>query len=182
VPTDVAVAPDGTFYVADGYGQDWIHHYDHDGKRIRSWAGPGSEPGKVKGPHGIWVDTRRSEPLIYIADRTNERIQVFTLDGEHVRFVDGVRRPCCFYQYEDDLFIPDLRSRVTVMGIHDEVVTHLGDDSAGWEQLDWPRNPASEYNPAKFVAPHALTVDSHGDLYVIEWVPTARLRKFARVR
>src|SRR5437763_8912100 len=67
-PTDVCTAPDGTFYVFDGYGQPWIHRYTPDAKYIDSFGGAGSEPGKLSCPHGGWVDTRRGKPELYVAD------------------------------------------------------------------------------------------------------------------
>ena len=184
-PTDVAVAPNGDFYVCDGYGQSWIHQYNSNGIRIRSWGGKGSEPGKMNSPHGIWIDTRKSEPFVYVADRANNRIQVFTLDGQHVRFIndggDLLRYPCCFYQFQGNMYIPDLYSRVTIIDEDDKLITHLGDDPEAYKKPNWPRRPMEERSLDKFIAPHACCVDSHGDLYVIEWVSDARLRKYARV-
>lgn len=87
VPTDVCVAPNGDIYVSDGYGQYYVHQYDAAGSYIRSWGGRGSEPGRIIEPHGISVNLRGEEPELYVADRRNHRIQVFTMDGEHKRFV-----------------------------------------------------------------------------------------------
>ena len=58
VPTNVAFAPDGGFYVGDGYGSSYIHQYDKDAKWVRTWGGAGSEPGKLLCPHGLWWDDR----------------------------------------------------------------------------------------------------------------------------
>src|SRR5947209_2407614 len=52
-PTSIAVAPNGDIFVADGYGQNWIHQYDKNQKYIRSFGGPGTEPGKFKTCHGL---------------------------------------------------------------------------------------------------------------------------------
>ena len=57
-PTNVAFGPDGGFYVADGYGSNFIHQYDKDAKWVRTWGGTGTEDGKFKTPHGIWLDDR----------------------------------------------------------------------------------------------------------------------------
>src|SRR5258708_17830061 len=69
IPTNVAFAPNGDFYVTDGYGSDWIMQYNIKGDLIRTFGGRGTEPGKVSNAHGIWVDNRGSEPLIAVADR-----------------------------------------------------------------------------------------------------------------
>jgi len=181
-PTDVAVAPNGDFYVVDGYGQSYVHQYSAAGHYIRSWGGKGAAAGQLDCPHGAWVDTRQSEPLLYVADRGNHRIQVFTLDGQHVRFIsDNLDQPCCFYAFDGDLYIPDLHSRVTILDSQDRLVTHLGEDATAWHKEGWPNLSPSERVPDKFISPHAVCVDSHGDLYVAEWVSDGRVTKWARM-
>ncbi len=188
-PTDTAVAPNGDVYVCDGYGQSWIHQYDRHGRHIRSWGGKGAEPGQMSCPHGIWVDTRRPEPRLYVADRANQRIQIFTLDGQHLAFVQGMfRYPCCFYEHKGDLVIPDLYGRLTLLDENDRLITHLG-DSAPFNLPgkpadhipDWPNLPPERQTPGQFIAPHAAAVDSRGNLYVGEWVLTGRLTRLTRV-
>jgi len=182
-PTDVAVAPGGDIYVCDGYGQSWVHQYDAGGEWIRSFGGPaGAEAGHLSCPHGIWVDTRGPAPLLLVADRGNRRIQTFTLEGKHVGFVtEGMRQPCCFYQFGDELFIPDLHGRVTVLDRDNHVAAFLGDDPGVWERAGWPNVPVADRRVGHFVSPHAACVDSHGDLYVVEWVADGRVTKLARV-
>ena len=181
-PTDVAIAPNGDVYVCDGYGESWIHQYDKDAKWIRSWGGKGSEPGKLNSPHGIWVDTRTT-PSVYVADRSNNRIQIFTLDGQHIGFVTAeLRLPCCFYEFENELYIPDLHSRVTVLDKNNQVILHLGDEPGAWKKAGWPNVEAQERKVGKFISPHALCVDSHGDIYVVEWISDGRLTKLVRCR
>ncbi len=153
-PTDVAVAPNGDLYVCDGYGESWIHQYDSSGKRIRSWGGLGSEPGKLNCPHGIWVDTRESPPVLLVADRGNFRIQIFTLDGEHIGFVrEELRYPCCFYQFRDELYIPDLYARVTIFDRNNKLITHLGDYPEVWKRSDWPNIPHTDRHVGKSFHP-----------------------------
>jgi hypothetical protein len=172
-PTDVAVAANGDVYVVDGYGSQLVHRFSKDFTLIKTIGGPGKEHGKFKTCHGVWIHTLGAEPEVYIADRHNDRIEVFSLDLEYKRTVQGdVRNPCCFYQQQGLLFIPDLASRVTILDAKDRLVAHLGDGKDV---------PGKEKNPATFAAPHALCVDSRGDLYVIEWVDFGRPRKFRRV-
>jgi len=180
-PTDVAVAPNGDFYVCDGYGQSWIHHYDSNARRIRSWGGLGAERGQLNCPHGIWVDTRTSSAQLLVADRGNFRIQIFTLDGKHIGFItEELRYPCCFYQFGDELYIPDLYARVTILDKNNKLITHLGDYLDVWKRPDWPNIPHEDRHLGKFVSPHAVCVDSHGDLYVVEWIADGRVTKLRR--
>lgn len=167
-PTDLAIAPNGDIYVCEGYGGNQLHVFDKDGKFKQTIGAPGTAEGMFKTCHGIWVDTRKGkEPELWVADRNNDRLQVFTLDGRLKRVIANgvVRKPCCFYEFKGKMYIPDLAARVTILDKDDQVVAHLGD---GMQVKD----------DATFRAPHALTVDSRGDLYVVEWVADARLRKF----
>ncbi|MEC7584803.1 MAG: hypothetical protein VYE77_10840, partial [Planctomycetota bacterium] len=66
-PTAVAVAPDGGLFVGDGYGKSWVHIYDKDRKYVKSIGGRGKEDGKFQTPHGLWMDTRKDEPLLMVA-------------------------------------------------------------------------------------------------------------------
>ena len=86
-PTNIAIAPNGDFFVADGYGKSFIHQYDRDAKYIRSFGGKGKEAGQTDCPHGLMVDTRGENPVLAVADRGNHRLQNFTLDGQHIRFI-----------------------------------------------------------------------------------------------
>jgi hypothetical protein len=92
-PTNLAVAPNGDIYVGDGYGSSYVNQYDKNAKYIRTFGGKGKEPGKLDCPHGIAVDLRDGKPILIVADRANARIQRFTLDGQHIDFVDGTKTP-----------------------------------------------------------------------------------------
>ncbi|MFG0259764.1 MAG: hypothetical protein ACF8LK_05355, partial [Phycisphaerales bacterium JB041] len=114
-PTNIAVAPNGDFYVGDGYGKSWIHQYGRDGGYIRSFGGPGNQLGQVSCPHGLMVDTRHAEPELIVADRSNNRIHRFDLQGRVLGVVtDELRSPCHFHTHGDDLLIPDLAARDTL--------------------------------------------------------------------
>jgi hypothetical protein len=181
IPTDVCVAPNGDIYVSDGYGQYYVHQYDAKGVYIRSWGGRGSEPGQLIEPHGISVSFRSSEPEIYVADRNNHRIQVFTLDGRHKRFMDhNLDLPCSFYFYQDEIYIPDLHSRVTILDANDRLITHLGEDQMAYKQPGWPNLPKTYYRSDKFSSPHGVCVDSQGNVYVAEWISDGRITKLIR--
>ena len=99
-PTNVAIAPNGDIYVADGYGSYFVNQYTSKAEYIRSFGGRGSEPGKLAEPHGIWVDTRGASPILVVADRRNNRLQRFTMDGKHVDFITGFRLPGHFDEHK----------------------------------------------------------------------------------
>jgi hypothetical protein len=67
----------------------WIHKYDKEHKYLKSFAGPGSEPGKCRTPHGLLLDTRVTPPVLLVADRENGRLQSFDLDGKFLSVIAG---------------------------------------------------------------------------------------------
>jgi sugar lactone lactonase YvrE len=84
LPTSAVQAADGRIYVADGYGKSWVHLYDAERNWLRCIGGPGSAPGKLRTPHGLCIDTRGATPRLLVADRENNRLQAFDLEGEHL--------------------------------------------------------------------------------------------------
>jgi DNA-binding beta-propeller fold protein YncE len=77
---DVAFAK-GRIYVADGYGNARVLVYDHTGKRVNQWGTPGTGPGQFNLVHGITIDR---DNIVYVADRSNGRIQRFDLEGKYL--------------------------------------------------------------------------------------------------
>lgn len=184
-PTNVAFAPDGGFYVGDGYGSHFIHHYDANAKWLHSWGGEGTEPGKMRTPHGIWLDNRPGrEPSLVVADRANARLQYFTLDGQHLSFVDDVSFPAHFDIRGDELLVPDLHARVTIMNAANEPIVHLGYDPE-WtktvlEGFVMRRTP-DKWEAGRFIHPHDACFDAAGNIFVVEWVATGRVTWLRRV-
>ena len=170
--TNVALAPDGSLYVSDGYGNARVHKFAADGTLQFSWGEPGSGPGQFRLPHAIAVDRRGS---VYVADRENSRIQVFTAAGEYVTEWPHVDRPDDLYiDADENLFVAELgfefgrmpanmsaaiprhepHAQVSVLTLDGEVQTRFGGP-----------DPAA---PGNFYAPHGIWADSRGDLYVGE--------------
>jgi len=91
-PTDIAFASDGGVYVSDGYGNNRVAKFSADGKFLFDWGHKGSAPGEFDLPHGIAVD---AQGLVYVADRSNSRIQVFDSNGRFLRLFqsDALGRP-----------------------------------------------------------------------------------------
>jgi DNA-binding beta-propeller fold protein YncE len=162
--TDVALSPSGEIYVSDGYGNSLVHRFSADGTLLLSWGEPGSDAGQFKLPHSVFVD--RNE-RVYVADRENHRIQVFTSKGEFITMWTGFRQPTdLFIDADDNLYISELQSRVTIVNLNGEILARLGGEKSD--------------APGQFIAPHAVWTDSQDSLYVGEVLEGQRIQKFLR--
>ncbi len=180
-PTNVAFAPDGGFYVGDGYGSHYVHQYDRDGHWVRTFGGYGDAPGRFKTPHGLWLDDRPGrEVQLVVADRANARLQYFTLDGKPV----GVSKkgdvlfPAHFDIRGETLLVPDLHARVSLFDTANRAIVHLGYDEAWTRQvLDGfkIRTQPERWPDGKFIHPHDACFDRDGNILVAEWVSTGRI-------
>ena len=196
-PTETAVGPNGMLYVADGYGQSWIHVYDaKDGKYVDSFGGRGTERYHLNQPHGISIDARSGAPVLQIADRQNVRIANFTLEGKFLADAithTDVRFPCTTFHRQDLLYIPDLFARVSIFDKDNRKVIDLGDYVDGRPLVSWddfgkkypdltgyPNIPQEKRTQNKFISPHALWVDRTGNIYVVEWIEDGRVTKLTK--
>ena len=175
-PTNLAPAPSGELYISDGYGNARIHKYSADGRLLHSWGEPGSGPGQFHVPHGIAVDAAGT---VYVADRENSRLQLFSPEGEFLTEWKDVARPC-------DLVIDEAgRVYVAELGYRagmwpGTVPPHPGAtggrvsifDSTG-QLLSRFGGGESPSEPGDFFAPHDIWLDSQGSLYVSEVVRSA---------
>ena len=101
LPAGVAIAPSGDIFIADGYANCQVHRFSSEGEHLLSWGEPGSGPGQFHLPHGVWIDSRGR---VLVADRENDRVQVFTQDGEHTGTWDTkLIGPAALYVDDDDV-------------------------------------------------------------------------------
>jgi len=180
-PTNLAIAPTGDIYVGDGYGSSYVNVYNPKGEWKFTFGGKGKDAGQLDCPHGITVDLRDNNPRLLIADRGNNRLQYFSLDGKHLAFAGqgDVKMPCHFDQRKGMLLIPDLEARVTLLDASNKVAAQLCDDpSKTWGQLR--KEPRDKFIPGKFICPHGACFDKDGNIFVVEWVEVGRVTKLRR--
>ena len=173
-PSNLAIAPNGDIYVADGYGKFYIHHYDAKTNYIRTFGGsrelmdrdPKKETnsGTTIWPHAIGIDLRGAQPLLMVGERgANSRIQYFTLDGKPLHIVkEGVRWPSIFEFRSDLMLMPDLKSVVTLYGKDNKPIVQLGDGPGYSGIRDKDR---TAFPPGKFIAPHGACFDKNGNIF-----------------
>lgn len=176
-PTGIAVAPNGDVFVVDGYGAQWVHQWDKNQKYIRSFGGPGKEPGKFNTCHGIGLDTRGPKPLLLICDRANDRLQHFDLDGNFVAVItEGLRKPCSVSFHGKRVAIAELQGRVAIIDETNKVVSALGDNPDVAQRANF-NVKTEDMKEGVFTAPHGVSFDADGNLYVMDWNKSGRVSK-----
>ena len=191
-PTCVAVDEErhggsGNIWVGDGYGSSYVHRYDRRGRYLGSLSGE-EGGGRFKGPHAVYIDRRRKEPELYIADRANARIQVYGMDAGFHRLIEGFfSRPTWFAAEGEALWVVEFTPpRLTLLDKKDAFVGYLAEgpliiDRPGWpNELDDSGNPRRpSLQPGKLNSPHSAVVDERGNLYVSEYIIGGRISQLA---
>jgi sugar lactone lactonase YvrE len=169
-PTAVAVARDGEVYVSDGYGNARIHRFDPDGTLLASFGEHGVERGSFRTPHGICLDR---DDRVLVADRGNERVQLFTRDG---RFLDSwdAQRPNSVAAAEDGTIV--IGHSAWMVGNTSWVRGKIETFEPAFVSLHAPDGELlatigggmEPCRPGNLVTAHGIALDSRGDLYVAE--------------
>jgi DNA-binding beta-propeller fold protein YncE len=176
LPTNLAVAPEGSLYVTDGYGNCRVHKFSSDGKYLFSWGEPGSGPGQFNLPHGISIDKAGK---VYVADRENSRIQIFSPDGKFLtEWTDTARPMQIRFDASETAFVCDVGWKAGLFpwhkapegpprGAYVSVFDREGQLLSRWG------GSVDPCAPGDFFAPHDICVDSQGSVYVGEVVMSA---------
>ena len=156
--TDIALAPNGDLFVSDGYANSRVHKFSPDGRLLHSWGRPGKRgPGEFHIPHGIWVHW---DGRVMVCDRENNRIQLFTGDGEYLGMWTDLARPCdIFVDHDGIAYVVELDAFMTILNMDGDVLAKVDIGGAGG---------------------HAVWADSHGDLYIGHNQEGRRLVKLVR--
>ncbi|MCH8226479.1 MAG: hypothetical protein IIC97_11500 [Chloroflexi bacterium] len=162
LPAGIALNDAGEIFIADGYANSRVHKFSPEGKHIMSWGEPGTGPGQFNLPHGVWIDRRGR---VLVADRENDRVQVFTQDGEYISTwpTKLIGPALLFVDDEDTVYIPEHNGGLF------SILNLEGERLAQW---------GSEIHRSC----HGVWADSHKDLYFVmpgEWRPR-RVVKFTR--
>jgi len=170
-PTNLAVGPKGDLYVSDGYGNCRVHQFGPNGERKRSWGVPGTGPGQFYLPHGI---AAAADGRIFVCDRENDRIQIFSPDGEYLAEWTDTQRPThLVFDAQGRAYVSELwwhkGDRAPRQGrtINDPLYGRVSVfDKDGRLLTRWGTPEATA--AGSFAAPHGIAVDSRGDIYVAE--------------
>jgi peptidylamidoglycolate lyase len=177
VPTEVAVDSNGDFFVADGYGAQYILHYDASGKLKGYFGGRGTGDESLDNAHGIVIDRRYAQPSLLVTDRTRNCFKRFSMDGKLQEIISLPGACVCRPVIKNDhLYAAVLRSPslanagsgfVTVLNRENKVVSNLG----GTEPIYNKDAQLQTMTQAEkiFVHPHDVCVDDDENLYVAQW-------------
>jgi hypothetical protein len=178
--TAAVPAPDGSLFIANGYGDSRLFRFDKNGNYRASYAGKGTTDGLFDCCHGISVDTRYDQPLMLVCDRENRRLCHFDFDGKFVRSItQHLRRPCQVSFYGDCAVVSELEGRVTILDRDNTPVAFLGDNPQK-EQWAQYQLPPGDIAPAFFSAAHGCHIDHAANIYVSDWNHTGRLTMLAK--
>lgn len=180
--TAAVPSPDGSIFIANGYGDSRIFRFDRSGEFKKSYGGKGHEEGMFDCSHGLAVDTRYDQPLLLVCDRENRRLCHFDFDGKFVRTVtQHLRRPCQVSFYKDYAVVSELEGRTTILDRDNVPVAFLGDnpDKRQWAKYDLD---PSAITAASFSAAHGCFIDKNANIYISDWNRSGRVTKLACVR
>ncbi len=179
--TGVTVAPDGSIFASTGYGANIIHKFDAGGKLLKSFGSKGPDEKQFNTPHGLAIDTRFGEPRLLVADREKRRLVHFDLEGNWIGVhSSNLRRPCSVSILGDNVAVAELESRVTILDKTGTPIAFLGDnpDKSQWAKFPVP---PEQMHLGIFTAPHGLSFDKAGNLYVEDWNKTGRVTKLTKL-
>lgn len=179
--TAVTVAPDGSIFAATGYGANIIHKFDASGKLLKSFGEKGPDEKQFNTPHGLAIDSRFGEPRLLVADREKRRLVHFDLEGNWIGVhASNLRRPCSMSLSGDYLAVAELEARVTILDKSGTPVSFLGDNPNKGQWAKFPV-PPNEMSLGIFTAPHGISYDKSGNLYVQDWNKTGRITKLTKL-
>jgi sugar lactone lactonase YvrE len=149
-PTDVAIAPNGDIFVADGHVNSRIVKYSKDGTFIKAWGTKGAGPGEFNLPHSIVFDSRGR---LLVADRSNKRIQIFDQDGHFLEQWPQFGEASGLFIFPDDtLYVTDWQDKKAIF-------------------IGSARDGSIKTTIEGLTLAEGLTVDADGNIYAAETLP-----------
>jgi peptidylamidoglycolate lyase len=163
-PTGIAFASNGDLFISDGYVNSRVIKFSKEGDYISHWGSKGEGDGQFNLVHDVTID---SAGKIYVADRTNQRVQIFDASGKFLGKWTGIGAPwgLIYSTKENSIYMCDgLNNRVIKLGLDGQVQGVLG----SYGRI-----------PGKLDFVHNIAVDSEGSIYVVE-IKNWRVQKFAK--
>lgn len=175
--TAMDVAPNGDWYVTDGYSSDYVHHFDKTGKYLNSFGGKGA-PYNFKTLHKLAIDTRFSPPRIIACDRANMRVVHMSMDGKLLGVIaTDLLLPAAVAIHGDYAAIGELKGRVTILDKSGKIVVQMGANDVPGE-VGTNKTEPTKWRPGIVTAPHGVAFNAHGDVFVSEYSVFGRVHRY----
>lgn len=176
IPTETAIAANGDIYVADGYGKDYIHRYNHLGQYQGYFGGRGTEAKHLLNAHGVCIDQRQPTPTLLVTSRQQHAFKRYSMDGVYLETIAlpgaWVCRPVIKgdYLYAAVLQSDDRQWKqsgfLTILDRNNKVISNPGGMAP--EYSEGALRPLTQQQPL-FAYPHDVCVDDEENLYVAQW-------------
>lgn len=155
-PNDIGFASNGDVFVVQGHGkgEPRVLRFDKTGKFVTSWGGLGTAAGQFDIAHSVVVDAKN---LVYVADRQNRRVQVFDVNGKHVKEWTFAGLPCGLYLGKD-------QQMYLASGFAGQILK-LDANGKATGMFGQPGKGLGEFGEA-----HYMTLAPNGDIYVADTV------------
>lgn len=151
MPTDIGFDSKDNIYVTAGYGNSRVVKFDRTGVFKKTWGTKGELRGQFNLPHAIVVD---GNDLLYVGDRQNRRIQIFNTEGVFINSWDQIGHPYGLVRHNDKFYMTEgTKGTVIELSMDGKITGTFGSTGRESGQFNWP---------------HAIAVDSKGNLYVTE--------------
>ncbi len=155
-PTDISVSPWGEIYISDGYANSSVHRFTPEGEHLSSFGSPGSGPGQFRVPHSLRLS---ADGRVFVCDRENNRVQVFTRDGQYITEWTDFIRPMGIHIDSDQIaYVTDMVPRLSIINLEGELLAR----------------------GLTFTNGHNVFTDSRGDIYSVDF-SLERVQKFVKI-
>jgi hypothetical protein len=188
LPCDMAISPAGDVFVADGYGNSRVVHFDKDGKFVKAWGSMGVGPRQFSIVHAIAMDSRGR---LYVADRNNIRVQIYSQEGELLDSWKDILVPWGFWITDQDEvwvcgsspmpWITHAKYPTAPLGCPPKDQLFMRFDTTGKLRQLWtvPKGEDGNEKPGELNWLHAIALDSRGNIYAGDIIGR-RVQKFVR--
>nr|WP_102440664.1 6-bladed beta-propeller [Shewanella sp. 10N.286.48.B5]PMH84311.1 6-bladed beta-propeller [Shewanella sp. 10N.286.48.B5] len=180
-PTDIAIAPNGNLYITDGYGSDYLLHYDKQGRYLNHWGGhDNTDPNyNLHNTHGIEIDLRdEQKPCLMVSSRFEQCLKVFSLDGKYIDKIDANGAYIGGPVFKEGLFYApvcwshinehnaDNTGFISIFDKNNTLIANLGATQP--EYINGQLQPMQSTEDV-FNHVHCICVDQDDNLYVGQW-------------
>ncbi|WP_448245464.1 hypothetical protein [Thalassotalea agariperforans] len=175
--TAIAVDANDNMYVVDGYSLDYIHKFDASGNYLKTFGGQDA-PYQFRNCHKIHIDPRFTPNRLMCTDRINGRLVHMNLNGELIGdYATNLRRPSAVDFYGELAAVAEISGRVSLINKQGVTVKTLGTNDIK-EEINTNVTKPEKWREGVFTAPHGITFDHQGNLFITEWNVWGRIVRY----